>query len=156
MKNVMTCCYLVLFCCLCSCKQTDASLDNTRQVFPKGEQVTNSNFKGDVWLNSLIHADSLNQNAVGSVTFAPGARTNWHSHPAGQIILALEGEGFYQEEGGPKRVVKKGEVVKCPADKAHWHGAAAHSEFVQVAITGREKGETKWLGEVTDAEYHAE
>lgn len=123
-------------------------------IFSKGERITNDNFTGTVWLNNLVTADQINQNAVGSVTFEPGARTKWHSHPAGQIILALDGVGFYQEEGKEKIIVRKGEVVKCPIDVPHWHDASADSAFVQIAITGREKGETVWLKPVKDQEYN--
>lgn len=124
-------------------------------VFQRGEKVNSPNFTGGtVWLKNLVDADSVNQTAVGSVTFQAGARTRWHSHPAGQIILAIDGEGYYQEDGKEKVVVKKGEVMKCPSDVPHWHGASADSHFVQVAITGRQKGETVWLEEVTDEEYH--
>ncbi|HEU4788654.1 MAG TPA: cupin domain-containing protein [Flavobacterium sp.] len=122
-------------------------------IFTKGEKITNNNFIGTVWLNNLVQADSVNQNAVGSVTFEPGARTKWHSHPAGQIILALEGVGYYQEKGSQKIIVKKGDVVKCPANIPHWHGASSDTKFIQVAITGREKGETIWLEPVSDDEY---
>lgn len=123
------------------------------QLFERGEKITNNNFTGDVWLKNLVHADSSNQNSVGSVTFAPGARTHWHAHPAGQIIIAINGVGYYQEEGKDKVIVKKGEVIKCPKDVPHWHGASADSSFVQVAITGRENGETIWLKPVSEDEY---
>lgn len=132
---------------------TDHKTLTPNEIFPKGQKVTNTNFTGNVWLNNLAQADSINQNAVGSVTFEPGARTKWHSHPAGQIILALEGVGYYQEKGGPKIIVNKGDVIKCPADIQHWHGASKDTKFVQVAITGREKGETIWLEKVSDTEY---
>lgn len=134
----------------CSNKKEE-QIDN--MIFKKGEKITNNNFTGEVWLNNLAQADSINQNAVGSVTFEPGARTKWHSHPAGQIILALDGVGYYQEKGSPKIIVNKGDVIKCPANIAHWHGASVDTKFVQVAITGREKGETVWLEQVTDSEY---
>ncbi|WP_298646056.1 cupin domain-containing protein [uncultured Proteiniphilum sp.] len=142
-----------------SCQQQSQSEQDTQSesqeaIFEKGEKITNDNFTGTAWLNNLIYADSVNQNSVGCVTFEPGARTRWHIHPAGQIILALDGVGYYQEKGSPKVIVKKGEVVKCPADIPHWHGASADTEFVQVAITGRENGETVWLEEVTDEEYY--
>jgi quercetin dioxygenase-like cupin family protein len=143
-----------------SCKAQNKSTLSTKMesqkaiIFPKGEKITNSNFSGTVWLNNLVQADSINQNAVGSVTFESGARTKWHSHPAGQIILALDGVGYYQEKGSPKIIVKKGEVVKCPPNIPHWHGASANSAFVQVAITGREKGETIWLEPVSDEQYN--
>ncbi|MFV8343520.1 cupin domain-containing protein [Flavobacterium sp. XS2P39] len=125
-------------------------------IFAKGEKISNDNFIGTAWLNNLVQADSINKNAVGSVTFEPGARTKWHSHPAGQIILALDGVGYYQEKGSSKVLVNKGDVVKCPANIPHWHGASAEMKFVQIAITGRENGETVWLETVTDEEYQSE
>ncbi|MDT4874253.1 Cupin domain protein [compost metagenome] len=129
-----------------------AGADNI--IFKKGVQITNANFTGTVWLQNLITADSLNPNAVGSVTFEPGARSNWHLHPAGQILLAIEGVGYYQEEGQPKIILRKGDAVRCPPGIRHWHGASADTAFVQVAITGREKGETVWLETVSPGEYH--
>jgi quercetin dioxygenase-like cupin family protein len=137
------------------CKEQLANSAAEHLIFSKGKKISNDNFTGTAWLNSLIQADSLNQNAVGSVTFEPGARTKWHSHPAGQIILALDGIGYYQEKGSGKLILKKGEVVKCPANTPHWHGASTNSKFIQIAITGREKGETTWLEAVTDEEYNA-
>ena len=130
-----------------SCKQPNNTENNETEsefIFAKGEKINNDNFTGTAWLNNLVQADSVNQNAVGVVTFEPGARTKWHSHPAGQIILALDGVGYYQERGKEKIIVRKGEVVKCPIDVPHWHGASADTAFVQVAITGREHGETVW------------
>lgn len=124
-------------------------------IFEKGEKINSANFTGSVWLKNLVMADSMNQNAVGSVTFEPGARTRWHAHPAGQIILALDGVGYYQEKGQPKKILRKGDVVKCPPDIPHWHGASPDSKFVQIAVTGREKGETAWLEAVTDDEYNS-
>lgn len=156
MKHIKKFAPLVLALMVTACGQpgnTDAGNSDTL-VFAKGKKITNDNFNGTVWLNSLVEADSANQNAVGSVTFEPGARTKWHSHPAGQIILALDGMGYYQEKGSSKVIVKKGDVVKCPPDIPHWHGASVDAAFVQVAITGREKGETVWLETVTDEEYN--
>ncbi|UPZ14396.1 cupin domain-containing protein [Flavobacterium humidisoli] len=146
-----------LFCivmAVVSCKDGKEQKADLDLIFPKGDKITNKNFTGEVWLNNLAQADSTNQNAVGSVTFEPGARTKWHSHPAGQIILALDGVGYYQEKGKPKIIVNKGDVIKCPADVPHWHGASTDKKFIQVAITGREKGETIWLETVSDIEYN--
>ncbi len=123
-------------------------------VFPKGEKITNNNFTGNAWLQPLIAADSMNQNSVGNVTFEPGARSNWHLHPAGQILLVIDGVGYYQEKGLPKKILRKGDAIKCPPNVEHWHGASADTSFTQLAITGREKGETVWLAEVTDEEYN--
>lgn len=131
-----------------------AEYQETEYVFPRGEQISSDNFTGVVWVNFLVRSDSLNQTSVGNVTFEPGTRTNWHSHPAGQIILATGGVGYYQEKGSQKRILRKGDAVKCPPHVPHWHGASPDQEFVQIAITGREKGPTKWLSPVTDEEYH--
>lgn len=122
-------------------------------IFPKGEKIENDNFTGNAYLSMLVTADSINRNSVGNVTFEPGARTNWHIHPNGQIILALEGVGYYQEKGKPKEILRKGDVRKCPPDLPHWHGASPEQEFVQVAITSRVAGPTEWLEPVTNEEY---
>ncbi|HLR26047.1 MAG TPA: cupin domain-containing protein [Fodinibius sp.] len=123
-------------------------------IFPKGEKIANDNFNDPVWVNALVTADSANQNAVGNVIFASGVRSDWHSHPAGQIILATGGVGYYQEKGSPKQILRKGDVVKCPPNVSHWHGASRDQAFVQLAITGREHGPTEWLRPVREVEYH--
>lgn len=157
MKPIIKYLLVLVFFLFLACSNNQKMEDPKQQkalIFPKGEKITNNNFIGNVWLSNLVQPDSLNQNAIGSVTFEPGARTKWHSHPAGQIILALDSEGYYQEKGSPKVIIRKGNVIKCPPDIPHWHGASANSTFVQVAITGREKGETVWLEAVTDEEYN--
>lgn len=126
---------------------------NTNLIFPRGEKITNDNFTGTVYLHTLVEGDSVNPNSVGNVTFEPGAKSNWHVHPAGQILLATDGVGYYQEKGQPKRILRKGDIIKCPPNIPHWHGASADTGFVQVAITGRGKGATVWLEAVSDEEY---
>jgi quercetin dioxygenase-like cupin family protein len=123
-------------------------------LFPKGEKVTNNNFKGTVYLQTLMEGDSLNPTSVGNVTFEPGARTKWHLHPGGQILLVTEGVGYYQEKGQVKKILRKGDVVKCPPNVPHWHGASSDKGFVQVALTNRHLGATVWLQEVTEEEYN--
>jgi quercetin dioxygenase-like cupin family protein len=124
-------------------------------LFPKGEKITNANFNGAAWLNMLATPDSINQMYAGLVTFEPGARTNWHSHPAGQILIVTHGEGFYQQEGKSKRVLRQGETVKCPPNIPHWHGASPESEFSHIAISSSDKGATQWLRPVSDKEYRS-
>lgn len=134
-------------------KPYTASAKLEGEIFPTGDKITNDNFTGNAWLQPLIAADNENQNSVGNVTFEPGARSKWHLHPAGQILLVIDGVGYYQEKGQPKKILRKGDAIKCPPNVAHWHGASATESFTQLAITGRQKGETLWLGEVTDEEY---
>lgn len=154
MKKIITGFAIVLIFSACCNSQKNNNPSRSELTFEKGEKITNSNFTGNAWLKDLIIPDSLNQNAVGSVTFEAGARTNWHSHPAGQIILAIKGVGYYQEKGKPIEIVRKGDAVKCPHNIPHWHGASPDSEFIQVAITGRENGATAWYEAVTDEEYN--
>ena len=92
---------------------------------------------------------------VGNVTFAPGVRNSWHSHPGGQILLCTSGEGRYQEKGKPVQVLRPGDVVKIAPNVVHWHGAAPDSEFTHIAIGAQQsKGGAVWLAPVTDEEYN--
>lgn len=136
----------------------DRKMEGTKQhaepIFAKGEKVVNDNFTGTVWLNYLVKTDTVHNINIGSVTFEPGARTNWHYHEGGQILLVTEGTGWYQEKDGPIETIKKGEVVKCPPNKEHWHGAAPTEAMTHVAIgTNTNIGGAVWLGPVTDGEY---
>jgi quercetin dioxygenase-like cupin family protein len=134
-------------------QQRGNKLSDANSIFPKGNRITNDNFKGTAFLKTLMEADSINPTSVGNVTFEPGARTRWHKHPGGQILLVVDGVGYYQEQGQAKKILRKGDVIKCPPNVPHWHGASADTAFVQVAITNRHLGETVWLHEVTDEEY---
>lgn len=84
--------------------------------------------------------------------FSPGARTKWHSHEGGQIILVEEGVGLYQEKGGPVVELRAGETHYCPPGVVHWHGAAPKEGGTQFNVT---RGAITWLDTVTDAEYNA-
>ena len=121
-------------------KQSDAN-----NIFPKGNKINSANFKGIAYLQSLIEADSINPTSVGNVTFEAGAHTRWHKHPGGQILLVTDGVGYYQEQGQAKKILRKGDVIKCPPNIPHWHGASVDTAFVQVAVSNRHLGETLWL-----------
>jgi 4-carboxymuconolactone decarboxylase len=123
-------------------------------IFPKGERTNPGYFTGTAWLNSLVPKDETGNYTVGSVQFEPGARTNWHTHPAGQILLVTNGKGYYQEKGKPSRVITTGDVVVIPSHIEHWHGAAKDSGLTHIAITNNIKGvAVDWLAPVTDEEY---
>lgn len=129
---------------------------NTSMIFPKGIKVTSDNFTGTVWLNYLAQNDTTYNVNIGSVTFEPGARTNWHYHKGGQILLVTEGKGLYQEKGKPIKVIKKGDVIKCPPNIEHWHGATSADAMTHIAIgTNTNVGGAVWLKPVTDKEYQA-
>jgi quercetin dioxygenase-like cupin family protein len=125
-------------------------------IFPEGEKITNNNFTGTAYLQLLVTVDSTNNTQVGNVTFEPGARSNWHLHPGGQILLVTGGTGYYQEKGSVKKIIRKGDVVTCPPNVPHWHGASKDDIFIQLAITSTHKGVTVWLQPVTEQEYNSE
>ena len=86
--------------------------------------------------------------------FDAGARTNWHKHPGGQVLLVTEGKGYYQERGGQIRLMQKGDVVKCLPGVEHWHGATPTSALTHIAFApDAEKGAAVWLQRVSDQEY---
>ena len=123
-------------------------------IFPKGEIGTNTdNYTGTIWLNELNHPDSNFSFSLAQAVYAPGAKLNWHIHPAGQYLLITEGTGYYQEKGKPGQIVHKGDLLKCLPGVEHWHGAAPGSSFAYVAVTPTTKGKTIWLQRVTDEEY---
>ncbi|RUT45436.1 cupin domain-containing protein [Paenibacillus anaericanus] len=118
-------------------------------IFPLGQKVE-ANFIGDAYLQ-MVFTDAAPLNApIGNVTFAPGARNNWHSHKIGQVLMITGGEGWYQEEGKSAQLLLPGDVVNIPPNVKHWHGATKDSWFVHLAIT---PGETEWL-EPVDSELY--
>ncbi|MHB0697060.1 (R)-mandelonitrile lyase [Roseomonas mucosa] len=90
------------------------------------------------------------------VTFEPGARTAWHTHPLGQTILIVSGLGQVQREGGPAETVRPGDIVFFAPGERHWHGAAPHCAMSHLAIAEKRDGQAvTWLEQVTDAQYAA-
>ncbi|SNC65209.1 Cupin domain protein [Hymenobacter gelipurpurascens] len=125
-------------------------------IFPKGQRGPAANFTGTVWVTSLVADDSTFQCVTGNVVFEPGARSNWHRHPSGQILLVTDGSGYYQEKGQPKRILHKGDVIKALPGVEHWHGATPKQALTHVAIVpNTEKGVAVWLQPVTDQEYYS-
>lgn len=129
--------------------------ENENAIFPKGERASADYFTGTAWVNILVSKDETESFSVGDVVFEPGCRNNWHTHPAGQILLVTNGKGYYQEKGKPARLLTKGDIVKIPSDLEHWHGATRNSSFTHIAISNITKdGVVKWLQPVTDEEYN--
>ncbi|MEP7377920.1 MAG: cupin domain-containing protein [Chitinophagaceae bacterium] len=124
-------------------------------IFPKGEKGAAENFIGNAWNTPLVANDSTYNTVIGNVYFEPGARSNWHTHPSGQILIITGGVGFHQIKGQPKQTIKKGDVVKCPPNVLHWHGASPGTGMQQLYILPKtERGIVTWLQKVTDEEYN--
>lgn len=140
----------------CSHPQPGATKDlQAESLFPKGDLITNNNFTGKVWFNKMGETDTTIHVNYGNVTFGPGARTNWHSHPGGQLLFITEGKGYYQEKGQPARLLHKGDFVEIPPNVVHWHGAAPDSEFAHIAVSlNTDRGGAVWTGPVTEKEYN--
>lgn len=127
-------------------------------IFARGEvnpPPFNQYFTGVCYVNELVSFDSPLGCLVSNVTFEPRCRNHWHIHTEGQILLVTGGRGWYQEEGKPARALHPGDVVEILPHVKHWHGAAADSWFVHVAIesdlTG---GPPLWFEPVRDEEYN--
>jgi quercetin dioxygenase-like cupin family protein len=125
-------------------------------IFPKGEKAAADYFTGTAWVHMLVQNDDIFNCSIANVIFEAGARNNWHKHPGGQILIATEGTGYYQEKGKPIQLFSKGDVVKILPDVEHWHGASPDSEFTHLAINpNTQKAVVEWLQRVTDEEYHS-
>lgn len=130
--------------------------ENNSELYLKGEKLSNDWFTGNAFLHLLVSKDKNNEFSAGAVTFEPGARTNWHTHPKGQVLLVTEGNGFYQEKGKPAQSIKKGDVVNIPENIEHWHGATLTTKMVHIAITNfKDDIQVKWLQAVNEMDYAA-
>ena len=117
-------------------------------VLAYSQQKQNPNFTGG-------EVKTITENSDGKPAhfyFSPGARTKWHSHEGGQIILVEDGVGLYQEKGGPVVELRAGETHYCPPGVVHWHGASPKAGGTQFNVS---RGGITWLAEVTDEEFNA-
>ena len=114
------------------------------------------------WFTGIVRVDPLFDRTEparvsgASVTFEPGARTAWHTHPLGQTLIVLFGRGLAQREGGPIEEIRPGDVVWFPPNEKHWHGASPTTAMTHIAIQEALDGRmVDWLEHVTDAQYGA-
>jgi quercetin dioxygenase-like cupin family protein len=113
-------------------------------------------FTGTVWQDSIVEAPAPARVRALLVSFEPGARTNWHTHPLGQTLYVVSGTGRVQSFGGPLREVRAGDVVWFPPQEKHWHGAGPTTTMVHIAIQESLDGKTvEWLEKVTEEQYKA-
>lgn len=128
---------------------------NMKSFTEKGIPAPKDHFTGVVWVNmNVLPEDGYNAN-IGTVTFEPTSRTNWHSHKSGQILFIVKGTGYYQLEGEQIQIMKEGDVVKIPKNIKHWHGASHQSTMQHIAmITDYDEDKTEWFEPVTDDIYN--
>jgi len=113
-------------------------------------------FTGNVRIDPLFVAPDPARARGASVTFEPGARSAWHTHPLGQTLIVTAGCGWVQSAGGPKTEIRPGDVVWCPRNEKHWHGATKTTAMTHIAIQEQRDGKiVEWLEKVSDEQYEA-
>ena len=114
-------------------------------------------FTGAVRIDALVDAPEPARCSAASVTFEPGARTAWHTHPLGQTLIVTFGRGWVQREGGPVQEIRPGDVVSFEPGEKHWHGATATTAMTHIAIQEALDGKAvDWMEHVTEEQYRAE
>lgn len=136
-----------------------ASAD-TMEISPNGSRKTvpgpQATFTGTVMINRYFGANDHRLQSGALVTFMPSARSAWHTHPAGQTLIVTSGMGWVQQEGGKKHEIKPGDVVWCPPDVKHWHGATLTTSMSHVALSNMRDGKNvNWMEKVSDEQYNA-
>src|SRR5947207_13896489 len=111
-------------------------------------------FTGTVRIDPLNQARDPARVLAVSVTFEPGARTAWHTHPLGQTLIVTFGFGWVRSEGGPKQEIRAGDVVWCPPNEQHWHGATPTTAMTHIAVQEALDGKVvDWMEHVSDQQY---
>ena len=146
---------LLLFMTLLSAALFNKTVAQDATVFTKDGVALPVRNTGNNTLVELNAPDSIFNFSIAVASFPPGKKLDWHYHPGGQILIITEGIGYYQEKGKPKRIVRKGEVVKCLPGVEHWHGASVETGVTYLATSPAQKGATVWLQKVTDEEYNS-
>jgi quercetin dioxygenase-like cupin family protein len=129
-------------------------------IVPCGSKPTRrgpaDSFTGTVWQDPIVEAPAPARIRVGRVSFEPGARTAWHTHPLGQTLHVIAGCGRVQALNGPIREIKAGDTVWIPPNEKHWHGAAPSTGMTHIAMQESLDGShVVWLEHVTDEQYGA-
>ena len=114
------------------------------------------NFTGSVHVEQLSPAHDPSRVSAGQVTFEPGARTAWHTHPLGQTLIVTAGTGWIQQWGGPIEEIRQRDVVWIPPGTKHWHGATANTSMTHIAIQEQLDGKrVEWMEKVSDEQYES-
>jgi quercetin dioxygenase-like cupin family protein len=143
--------------------QTQVSSDNGTRIVEftrNGSQPSTRGpteyFTGSVRIDSLFSARDPSRMAGASVTFEPGARTAWHTHPLGQTLIVTAGSGYVQQWGGQIQEIRPGDVVRIPPGLKHWHGATATTAMTHIALQEELDGKpVDWMEQVSDEQYQA-
>ncbi len=156
---LLSLCFLVSTSPLASRVLAAEANETSQTLYPAGSQGSFNGpdefFTGNVRVVTLFPATDTAQVSGAYVTFEAGARSAWHTHPAGQHIVVTAGVGRTQEWGGPIMEIKVGDVIWCPPGVKHWHGASPTTAMTHLVVTGVKNGRNvEWMEKVSDAQYH--
>jgi quercetin dioxygenase-like cupin family protein len=136
--------------------KTDAKV---KIIDPKGQPLNRgpvATFTGEVSFTMLFAGEDPSAMSAGYVCFECGARSAWHTHPKGQLLVVTEGSGLIQEWGKPVRKIQRGDVIWTPPNVKHWHGASPEAKMTHLAIQESLNGKNvEWMEKVADEEYNA-
>ena len=133
---------------------TSASIKISRSDSLQAKKASAEYFTGSVQVQELFPAYDPSRASGGKVTFEPGARSAWHTHPLGQILIVTDGTGWVQQWGGPIEEIRKGDVARIPAGVKHWHGATPSTAMTHIAVQEQLNGKAvEWMEKVTDEQY---
>lgn len=140
----------------CYCADSAPEQTITRKSELKPIRGSDKFFTGEVSVTPLYPANNEMRSSGGSVTFQPGARSNWHVHPVGQVLIVTDGVGRTGEWGKPFKEIRAGDIVVCPVGVKHWHGAAPDSPMTHISICEeKEPGKVvEWMEKVSDEQYN--
>jgi quercetin dioxygenase-like cupin family protein len=146
----------------CASRALAAEANKTSQTIFRAGSLGSFNgpvefFTGNVRVDRLFPANDAAPFSGAYVTFEPGARSAWHTHPTGQHLIVTAGVGRTQEWGGPITEIREGDVVWCPPGVKHWHGASPTTAMTHIALTGTVNGKNVvWMEKVTDEQYNGQ
>jgi quercetin dioxygenase-like cupin family protein len=160
MRRITTSFVLMFFLCLANA-QTDQrggkqvhSITIARSGSQPSTQGQAEYFTGSVRIDPLFPVTEPARASAARVTFEPGARTAWHTHPLGQKLIVTAGTGWVQQQGGPVEEIREGDVVLIPPGAKHWHGATATTRMTHIAIQEQLDGKVvEWMEKVSDGQY---
>lgn len=137
--------------------QDSQAIRITRSGSQPPRQAPAENFTGSVIIEPLFQAEAPARASGARVTFEPGARTAWHTHPFGQILIVTAGVGRVQRWGDPVEEIRQGDVVWTPPGQKHWHGASEKTAMTHIAVTEQQPDgkRVEWMEKVSDAQYNA-
>ncbi len=137
-------------------KQDETSQTITQNGSQPSIQAPADHFTGVARVHPLFPVTTEMPASGAYVTFEPGTRSAWHTHPRGQMLVVTAGLGLTQQWGGPIREIRPGDVVRCPPGVKHWHGASPATSMTHIAFTGNMEGkDVVWMEKVTDDQYNA-